>query len=168
MRNLVQCLEYAGKIRADIWELIIDQMIMCDNMLAKSEYHDDKNCTADTAIFDMDEEQQQEADSDEDGTMAKLDGVVRDVLCYIAMKHGVVDSATLGDASWLRLGNEAKREELFSILLSLLESRMLLAVHVRYSSFIWLYICSLDESCDEVDVPHCELVHTIRRQLRNN
>ncbi|PIO66026.1 hypothetical protein TELCIR_12278, partial [Teladorsagia circumcincta] len=30
MRNLVQCLEYAGKIRADIWELIIDQMIMCD------------------------------------------------------------------------------------------------------------------------------------------
>ncbi|PIO67290.1 hypothetical protein TELCIR_10963 [Teladorsagia circumcincta] len=115
-------------------------------MLAKSEYHDDKNCTADTAIFDMDEEQQQEADSDEDGTMAKLDGVVRDVLCYIAMKHGVVDSAALGDASWLRLGNEAKREELFSILLSLLESRMLLAVHVRYSSFIWLYICSLDES----------------------
>ncbi|KAK6018560.1 RNA polymerase I specific transcription initiation factor RRN3 [Ostertagia ostertagi] len=60
------------------------------NMLAKSEFHDDKNCTADTAIFDMDEEQQQEADSDEDGTMAKLDGVMRDVLCYIAMNMALL------------------------------------------------------------------------------
>ncbi|VDO57962.1 unnamed protein product [Haemonchus placei] len=49
------------------------------------------------------------------------------------------------DTKWLHLGNEAKKEEVFSILLSLLENRMLLSVHVRYTSFIWLYICSLDE-----------------------
>uniref|UniRef100_A0A7I4Y9W9 RNA polymerase I-specific transcription initiation factor RRN3 n=1 Tax=Haemonchus contortus TaxID=6289 RepID=A0A7I4Y9W9_HAECO len=144
MRNLVRSLEYVGKIRADVWDLIIDQMVMCDNMLAKSDYRYDKNCTADTAIFDMDEDREQEDGKEESEMTTKLDGVMRDVLCYIAMKHNA-DCSALGDTKWLHLGNEAKKEEVFSILLSLLENRMLLSVHVRYTSFIWLYTCSLDE-----------------------
>lgn len=145
MRNMIQCLEYVGdKLRANIWELIIDQMIVCDTVLTKSEYRDDKKSADDTTIFDMDEDQEQEAETDESDKIAKLDGVMRDLLCYTALKHNVSTDA-LPDTSWLRLCSGTSGEEVFSILMSLLESRMLLAVHVRYTSFLWLYICSLEE-----------------------
>ncbi|KAK6056477.1 RNA polymerase I specific transcription initiation factor RRN3 [Cooperia oncophora] len=158
MRNVIQSLEYVGNIRAEVWDLIIDQMIMCDNMLSKSEYRNDKKGAVDTSIFDMvreayqeqkirprqrkihvskDEDQQQEADNDEGDTMAKLDV---GEYSTISLHYSCLDT------NWLRLGSAAKGDEVFSILLSILESRMLLSVHVRYTPFIWLYLCSLDES----------------------
>ncbi|KAE9420023.1 hypothetical protein Angca_005722, partial [Angiostrongylus cantonensis] len=80
---------------------------------------------------------------EENETIAKLDGVMRDVLCYIALKHNI--QIDIIDPSWLRVGSDSSGEELFSIFLSLLESRMLLSVHVRYTSFIWIYLCGLSE-----------------------
>ncbi|KAK6742993.1 hypothetical protein RB195_010329 [Necator americanus] len=141
IRNLIQCLEYAEKLRTDIWELIIDQMIMCDNMLTKAECCNEK-CGVGANIFAMDEEQCDENENEESGLISKLDSGLRDVLCYIAFKHNTRD---LDDSSWLNLNGDSSKEELFNIFLLLLENRMLLAVNVRYASFLWLYLCGIDE-----------------------
>uniref|UniRef100_A0A0K0DNU8 RNA polymerase I-specific transcription initiation factor RRN3 n=1 Tax=Angiostrongylus cantonensis TaxID=6313 RepID=A0A0K0DNU8_ANGCA len=121
LRNLLQCLEYVNKLRADIWELIIDQVVLCDNMLTRVDYKDDKKFETDSLIFHMDEDHEGQAVVEENETIAKLDGVMRDVLCYIALKHNIqID--IIGDPSWLRVGSDSSGEELFSIFLSLLES----------------------------------------------
>ncbi|WKY01135.1 hypothetical protein Q1695_015273 [Nippostrongylus brasiliensis] len=142
MRNMLQCLEYVGSLRVDVWELIIDQMIVCDNMLTKSETGDDKKLAGDAAIFAMDEDQDRQIENDENETTAKLDGLTWDVLRYISLKHGI-GLDTSSDATLLRFSGGSGGEEVFASLLSLLKSRMLLSVHVRYTSFLWLYICSL-------------------------
>ncbi|VDM69502.1 unnamed protein product [Strongylus vulgaris] len=144
IRNLIQCLEYAEQLRADIWDLIVDQMIVCDNMLTKMECRG-KKFTADVTIFAMDEDERDAAEEGEESEhIAKLDGGLRDVLHYIAAKHNI--EAEHGDLNWLHMSNGSTAEELFKIFLSLLETRMLLSVHVRYTSFLWLYICSMDET----------------------
>ncbi|KIH61562.1 RNA polymerase I specific transcription initiation factor RRN3 [Ancylostoma duodenale] len=144
VRNLIQCLEYVGKLRNEVWELIIDQMIVCDNMLTKAECRDEKKSIGDSNIFVMDEDQRNESETEENERLAKLDGGLRDVLSYIASKHNL-NTEPLGDTTWLRMSNESSAEELFTIFLSLLESRMLLSVHVRYTSFLWLYLCEINE-----------------------
>lgn len=141
IRNLLQCLEYVKELRADIWELIVDQMVLCDNMLTKVSYKDNTKSETDADIFHMDEDLEKQCAAEESQMISKLDGVMRDVLCYITVKHGVqIDTI---DSSWLRIGSDSNAEEIFSIFLSLLESRMLLSVHVRYTSFIWIYLCGL-------------------------
>ncbi|KAJ1354673.1 hypothetical protein KIN20_011670 [Parelaphostrongylus tenuis] len=144
IRNLLQCLEYIKELRADIWELIIDQMVLCDNMLTKVSCKDDIKSETDAVIFHMDEDLEKQSAAEESELMSKLDGVMQDVLCYISLKHHV--QIDIIDSSWLRIGSDSNAEEIFSILLSLLESRMLLSVHVRYTSFIWIYLCGLYEN----------------------
>ncbi|KHJ98091.1 RNA polymerase I specific transcription initiation factor RRN3, partial [Oesophagostomum dentatum] len=145
IRNLVQCIEYIGKLRAEVWEIIIDQMITCDNMLTKLESRDERKSNLDSTIFAMDEDQRKGNESEENDRLAKLDGGVRDVLCYIACKHSI-DREFFEDTKWLSLSDESTTEELFTIFLSLLESRMLLSVHVRFTSFLWLYFSNINES----------------------
>ncbi|EPB72279.1 hypothetical protein ANCCEY_08633 [Ancylostoma ceylanicum] len=113
-------------------------------MLTKAEHRDEKKSIAEGNIFVMDEDQRNESEVEESERLAKLDGGLRDVLSYIASKHNL-NTEALGDTTWLRMSNESSAEELFTIFLSLLESRMLLSVHVRYTSFLWLYLCKINE-----------------------
>ncbi|VDN21143.1 unnamed protein product, partial [Cylicostephanus goldi] len=128
---------------------IIEQILNCLpmlNMLSKAECRAEKKITADATIFQMDEEERNglESENEESERLAKLDGAMRDVLCYIAAQHGI--ETGLGDLKWLHLNDGSNAQELFSILSSLLEDRMLLSVHVRYTSFLWLYLCSIEET----------------------
>ncbi|KJH47809.1 RNA polymerase I specific transcription initiation factor RRN3 [Dictyocaulus viviparus] len=143
LRNLINCLEYAHNLRADIWEIIIDQMVLCDNMLTAEELKDGKSFETDGFIFHMDENEESIMHQDNQ-MMTRLDSMIRDVLFYISLKHNS-QPVVSNDATWLRIGSHSSCDEIFSILLSILENRMLLSVRVRYTSFIWLYLCGLSE-----------------------
>lgn len=112
-------------------------------MLTRSGFGDDKKYATNITIFDMDEDHELEVENDESEIIAKLDGVVRDIFHYIAAKHSI--NSGLTDVSWLCIGTESRGKDVFAILLSVFESRMLLSTHVRYTCFIWIYLCSIKE-----------------------
>ncbi|CAI4230455.1 unnamed protein product [Auanema sp. JU1783] len=147
LRNVIQITEYTTRISNELWETIIENVLQCDVFLTKKESENESGLST---LFSLKNETEEETGNSNNvgGKLSVLGGAIRDILVYLSIKHTNKPIENI-DSSWFRPGSLLKADDSFKSFLAILESKMLMSVHARFSSFIWFYLCSLEESYPE-------------------
>uniref|UniRef100_A0A915PTN0 GPN-loop GTPase 3 n=1 Tax=Setaria digitata TaxID=48799 RepID=A0A915PTN0_9BILA len=146
VKNLILLCENIPQCRADIFCIIIDGLAQLDAVLAKVENSNRKDDSYDGGlnVFVLDEEYEMKINEvhDNNDRVEKLDTCMCYMFDYVGKVYRQRYSSKL-DYNWIP--STVRQRQMFRELLIAFEEHLLMAQGLKNISFLWFFICSLDD-----------------------